>query len=417
MGSSSRFSRRSFLHGAGVGLAIPAMESLRAENSIAVPNPHSRRLVCIGNHLGFYPDNFFPEKQGHDYDSTSTLQPLQQHRNDFTVFSNLDHQLNGGHKAVQSFLTGIRKEEAAGFPSKNISLDQAAAEFAGSKTRFASINAGLGDGTDMCWTRAGVRIPPVNNPATLFKALFVAANPGELDLERVRLKHRASVLDALRDSAHALNHSLNVADRNKLEQYLTSVRDVEKRLQMSSEWIDRPKPKVPIKAVADEERMHIDEMKLFYDLLTLALQTDSTRVATFEIPMGFRTIELNLGSYHGLSHHSKSEDRLSQLKVVETFLTTRLNEFMSSLKEAQIFDDTLIVFGSGMSDGSIHSNRDLPVLLAGGGIRHGGHVICPADQHERVPLSNLWLSVLQWFGSSQEQFGRSTGTFNPLKIG
>lgn len=151
--------------------------------------------------------------------------------------------------------------------------------------------------------------------------------------------------------------------------------------------------------------------------MALALQTDSTRVATLETGMGFRTAELDLDSYHGLSHHGKSPDRIGQLQVVEAFLTTKLSEFISRLKEAQIFDHTLVVFGSGMSDGSIHSKRNLPVLLAGGGLRHQGHLVCPSEQHKRVPLSNLWLSVLQWFGSERERFGRSTGTFSPMEIG
>jgi len=404
--------RRSFLQGMGLGLALPWLES-----SAMADAPRPRRLVCVGNHLGFYPGNFFPKDAGKDYTPTSTLKPLEEHRDALTVFSHLDHELNGGHKAVQGFLTSIKKEEAAGFPAKNISLDQIAAEHVGSSTRFPSINAGIQQGTDMCWTRAGVHVPPVNNPATLFRGLFVNSPDSEREVERTRLKHRGSVLDALRDSANALNRTLNVADRDKLDQYLTSVRDVERRLQMSKEWLDRPKPKSPIEEVQDEERQHIDEVAVFYDLMALALQTDSTRVATFETGLGFRTAELNLGSYHGLSHHGKSEGRIEQLQVVESFLTTKLSDFISRLKEAKILDDTMIVFGSGMSDGSSHSNRNLPVLLAGGGLKHQGHLVCPAQQHKRVPLSNLWLSVLQWFGSESERFGRSTGTFSPMKIG
>ncbi len=404
--------RRSFLQGMGLGLALPWLES-----SAMADAPRPRRLVCVGNHLGFYPGNFFPKDAGKGYTPTSTLKPLEQHRNDLTVFSHLDHELNGGHRAVQGFLTSIKKEEAAGFPAKNISLDQIAAEHVGSSTRFPSINAGIQQGTDMCWTRAGVHVPPVNNPATLFRGLFVNSPDSERKVERTRLKHRGSVLDALRDSANALNRTLNVADRDKLDQYLTSVRDVERRLQMSKEWLDRPKPKSPIEEVQDEERQHIDEVALFYDLMALALQTDSTRVATLETGLGFRTAELNLGSYHGLSHHGKSEGRIEQLQVVEAFLTTKLSDFISRLKEAKILDDTMIVFGSGMSDGSSHSNRNLPVLLAGGGLKHQGHLVCPAQQHKRVPLSNLWLSVLQWFGSESGRFGRSTGTFSPMKIG
>ena len=415
MNKRTHLNRRRFLQGTGIALSLPAFASFAA--GAATDDESTRRLVCVGNHLGFYPRNFFPKAAGKEYVSTSTLKPLETHRDDLTVFSHLDHGLNGGHKAVQGFLTSIKKEEAAGFPEKNISLDQAAAEHVGSFTRFASINTGIEGGTDMCWTRAGVHVPPINNPATLFRGLFVNSPQSEREAERSRLKHRASVLDALRDSAGVLNRTLNAADRDKLDQYLTSVRDVERRLQMSKEWLDRPKPKSPIDEVLNEERQHIDEVALLYDLMALALQTDSTRVATLETGLGFRTAELDLGSYHGLSHHSKSEDRIGQLQVVEAFLTTRLSNFISRLKEAKVFDNTLIVFGSGMSDGSIHSNRNLPVLLAGGGLKHQGHVVCPEEQHKRVPLSNLWLSVLNWFGAETDRFGRSTGTFFPMEIG
>ena len=407
-----QFDRRQFLSGLGVTLALPWLES-----SAMAAAPWPKRLVCVGNHLGFYPANFFPKTAGRDYVPTSTLKPLDKHRDDLTVFSHLDHGLNGGHRAVQGFLNSIKKEEAAGFPLKNISLDQAAAEHVGSATRFPSVNTGIVNGTDMCWTRAGVHVPPVNNPAKLFRALFVNSPANERAAERTRLKHRGSLLDALRESAGALNRTLNAADRNKLDQYLTSVRDVERRLQMSKEWLGRPKPKAPIDEVLDEERQHLDEVALFYDLMALALQTDSTRVATLETGMGFRTSELNLDGYHGISHHGKAPGRIDQLQVVESFLTTKLGDFISRLKEAQIFDDTMIVFGSGMSDGSSHSNRNLPVLLAGGGLQHQGHLVCPAEQHKRVPLSNLWLSVLHWFGSEADRFGRSTGTFSPMKIG
>lgn len=414
MNELKHLNRRRFLLGTGIALTLPAFESLSARAATGDKSP--RRLVCVGNHLGFYPGNFFPKDAGKDYTPTSTLKPLETHRDNLTVFSHLDHGLNGGHKGVQGFLNSIKKEEAAGFPEKNISLDQAAAEHVGSSTRFPSINAGIEGGTDMCWTRAGVHVPPINNPAKLFRGLFVNSPKSEREAERTRLKHRGSVLDALRDSASALNRTLNAPDRDKLDQYLTSVRDVERRLQMSKEWLDRPKPKSPIDEVLDEERQHIDEVALLYDLLALALQTDSTRVATLETGLGFRTAELDLGSYHGLSHHSKSPDRIGQLEVVEAFLTTKLSNFISRLKEAQILDNTLIVFGSGMSDGSRHSNRNLPVILAGGGVKHQGHLICPEDQHKRVPLANLWLSALHWFGAERERFGRSTGTFSPMEL-
>ena len=411
----SRFGRRQVLRGAGIALTLPSLESAARASSGEADS--LRRVVCVGNHLGFYPGNFFPGSEGMDYDAPSTLTPLAEHRADMTVFSHLDHGLNGGHKAVQGFLTSIKKEEAAGFPSKNISLDQVAVEHVGSQTRFPSINTGIGGGTDMCWTRAGVHVPPINNPAILFRALFVDPPANERIANRERLSHRASVLDALRESAGALNQTLGAADRHKLDQYLESVRDVEKRLRMSRLWIERAKPESPMDEIADEERRHIDEIALLYDLITLALQTDSTRVATLETPLAFRTAELDLAGYHSLSHHSKSEDRIRQLQVIESFLAEKLSGFISRLKEAGIFDETMIVFGSGMSDGSIHSNRNLPVLIAGGGLQHRGHIVCPADQPKRIPLSNLWLSVLHWFGAKADRFGRSTGTFSPMEIG
>ena len=414
IGKPPTIDRRRFLQGAGLSLALPLLESGVPRVFAAAPAQRPRRILAIGNHLGFYPPAFFPKAAGADYVSSQTLKNIEKHRKNFTVFSNLDHDATGGHGGVNAFLTGIRKKESDGFSEKNVSLDQVAAEHSGSAARFPSITAGLAEGTDMCWTRTGVRIPPVNNPARLFQALFVQSAKAERDVERQRLGHRGSVLDALRESAKSLHGDLDSADRDKLDQYLTSVREVERRLQMSKDWLDKPKPKPSIKAIADEERMHIEEMPLFFDLLTLALQTDSTRVATFEIPLHFTTSDLNVGGYHGLSHHSKGENKLEQLKVVEDYIFTQVNRLFDGLQEAKVFDDTLVIMGSGMSDGSKHSNKDLPVLLAGGGLKHQGHVVCPADKHKRVPLSNLWLSSLQWFGVERESFGKSSGTFSQM---
>ena len=218
--------RRQFLQGFGMALALPAFNSLNVGLAAAAPTNDPRRLICIGNHLGFWPGGFFPAAEGRDYAISKTLEPLQAHRGDFTVFSHLDHNAKGGHGAVHSFLTGVKKEESAGFPEKNISIDQVAAEHVGAATRYPSITAGIGEGTDMCWNRAGVRLPPVNNPARLFEALFVEPNAGAKASERERLSHRASVLDALRESAKKLGGNLDAADRGKLDQYLTSVRDV-----------------------------------------------------------------------------------------------------------------------------------------------------------------------------------------------
>ena len=408
--------RRSFLQGAGLSLALPFLKSGAPRAFAAAPAERPRRILAIGNHLGFYPGAFFPKAAGADYVSSPTLKNIEKHRKDFTVFSHLDHDVGGGHGGVNAFLSGVRKQESKGFAEKNVSLDQIAAEHVGSAARFPSITTGIGEGTDMCWTRTGVRIPPVNSPSRLFNALFTQSPQAVRNAERERLTHRSSVLDALLGSAKSLQGKLNSPDRDKLDQYLTSVREVEHRLQMSKEWLDRPKPEPGIKPIADEDRMHIEEMPLFFDLLTLALQTDSTRVATFEIPLGFSTTDIDGVSfgYHGLSHHSKGENKLTELQVAEDYIFSQVNRLFNSLEEAKIFDETLVIVGSGMSDGSRHSNKDLPVLLAGGGLKHQGHVVCPADKHKRVPLSNLWLSSLQWFGVERERFGKSSGAFSQM---
>ena len=413
MMNSQACGRRQFLKGAGLSLALPFFESRAVAASQTV---RPKKILAIGNHLGFYPGAFFPKEEGVDYVPSPTLKNIEKHRKGFTVFSHLDHDVGGGHAGVNAFLCGVRKQESNGFPEKNVSLDQIAAEHVGSASRFPSITAGIGEGTDMCWTRTGVRIPPVNSPARLFNALFTQSPQTVRKSERERMTHRSSVLDALLGSAKSLHGDLNPTDRDKLDQYLTSVREVERRLQMSKEWLDRPKPKPGIQPITDEERMDIEEMPLFFDLLTLALQTESTRVATFEIPLGFTTTDLDGVSYgyHGLSHHSKGEGKLAELQVAEDYIFTQVNRLFDGLQEAKIFDDTLVIVGSGMSDGSKHSNKDLPVLMAGGGLKHQGHLVSPEEHHKRVPLCNLWLSALQWFGVERDGFGKSTGTFSGL---
>ena len=192
MSSSSGYliDRRHFLKGLGVALALPAFESFNTGFAASAKSASARKLVCVGSHLGFWPGGFFPEASGKDYRTSQTLKPIDRHREDFTVFSNLDHDLNGGHRAVHSFLSGVKKSESGGFAEKNMTIDQAAAEFSGSSARYPSITAGIGGGTDMCWTRSGVNIPPVSNPARLFEALFVNADKASIQKEQERLRHR-----------------------------------------------------------------------------------------------------------------------------------------------------------------------------------------------------------------------------------
>ena len=425
MSSKQQVDRRHFLRGAGISLALPTLASLAPRQlSAAKPAAVPKRLVCIGNSLGYWPGGFFPTVAGQNYQTTQSLKFIDHHREKFTVFSNLDDDATGGHSGVGTFLSGIKIQEAGGFPEKNMTLDQRAAEHVGSATRYPSLVTGLGEGADLCWNRSGVRIPPITNPARLFEALFVQADESVRKSQRYRIGQDASIIDALLANARSVKGRLNRADRNKLDQYLTSVRDVEKQLQMSEVWVDQPKPKPSIEPILDTGQTHLECIPLFYQLMALALQTDSTRVTSLETPVRLTLTGLTEMGYHGLSHHGKDPGRLKELAKVEAYLLKHFAGFLDQISDVvaeddkSLLDHTLVVFGSGMGNGSTHSNKHLPVVMAGGGVQHRGHLVSPdRDGADKIPLSNLWLSALQWFGLETGRFGKSTGTFSLMNLG
>ena len=410
---TDRVSRRCFLRGAGAALALPLLESAARS---AEPPP--MRLVCVGNPLGLLPEAFFPTETGPGYATPELLKPLESRRKDFTIFSHLDHDVTGGHRAVHSFLCGIRDQDASDWPERNISIDQRAAEHVGARTRFPSIVAGVGraDGDMACrmsWTRNGVNVPPVHKASALFEQLFVAEDP----LERRKRAHgydvNSSILDAVNTQANELHRSLGALDQRKLDEYLTSVREVERRIGMAGGWVDRPKPEVEMDPPQDGPfSQNLDD---FYELVALAIQTDSTRVATLEIPGVIDTQSLGLsGAYHGFSHHGKAEVLQRGLLVIESFQTKAFARFLDRLAAmqdsdgARMLDRTMVLFGSGMGNGSSHSNKDLPILVAGGGFRHGEHKSYSTER--RVPLCNLYTTLLQRFGVEIDGFNKATGT-------
>ncbi len=425
MSEKHQLDRRNFLRGTGISLALPALASLASRQSLAADQQTvPKRLACVGNSLGYWPGGFFPTVAGKNYQATQSLKFVDHHREKFTVFSNLDDDARGGHSGVGTFLSGIKIQEAAGFPEKNMTLDQRAAEHVGSATRYPSLVMGIGEGADLCWNRSGVRIPPVTNPARVFEALFVQADASVRRSQRYRIGQDASIVDALLENARSVKGRLNKADQNKLDQYLTSVRDVEKQLQMSEVWVDQPKPRPTIEPIQDAGQSHLECIPLFYQLMVLALQTDSTRVASLETPVRLALTGLTEMGYHGLSHHGKDPSRLKELAKVEAYLLKQFAGFLDQLGDSpaedgkSLLDHTLVVFGSGMGNASSHSNMRLPVLLAGGGIQHQGHLVCPArDGSGKIPLSNLWLSALQWFGLEVDRFGKSTSTFSLMNLG
>ncbi|MBL6764830.1 MAG: DUF1552 domain-containing protein [Verrucomicrobiae bacterium] len=415
--------RRNFLRAAGIALALPPMASLSHRLKAATPAPNLK-MVCVGNSFGMYPEAFFPKTEGTDFDLPHLLEPLAEHRRDLTVFSNLDHGIKGGHFAVHSFLSGVKTEEARSMPEGNITLDQRAAEHVASSARFPSLTVGsetgLHGGCRMSWTRSGARVPPITSPKELFHKLFVEDGAET----RLRAKEltllKGSILDGVHQEAKSLQKHLTGRDRDKLDEYFTSVRDVEKRIAQQENWQNVPKPGV---AYGEPEyRGIVQDLPALFDLIALALQTNSTRVATLEVAsQNFNTGILGVkGGYHSLSHHGKKKENIDALLKIERYQMEQFARFLQKLKEVSaedesgsLFNNTMVLFGSGMGNGNAHTNSNLPIILAGAGFRHRGHVVCPTKR--RLPLCNLYLSMLQRFGLETDSFGRSTGTLTGLE--
>lgn len=411
-----KLNRRTLLRGTGAAIALPMLEAMGPLR--AADNKPAMRLMCVGNPLGMLPEAFFPKSTGAGYEMTELLQPLARHRKDFTIFSHLDHDVAGGHRAVHSFLSGIKDQDATSWPSRNISLDQRAAEFVGAKTRFPSIVASVGGAEgdmapQMSWTRNGVNIPPIVRASELFRGLFVADDAAARKKTADGYDVNGSILDAVREQASTLRRDLGKLDRDKLDEYLTSVREVERKIGTATGWLDTPKPKVAMKM--PEDGPFTESLAAFFELMLLAIQTDSTRVGVLEIPGVIDTQNLGLtGAYHGFSHHGKAEVLQKGLTIIEKFQMTHLAKFLDRLESitdsdgARMLDRTMVLFGSGMGNGSSHSNHDLPILVAGGGFRHGEHKAYSRDR--RVPLCNLFTTLLQKFGVETDKFNKASGT-------
>lgn len=417
--------RRTFLKAAGVSIALPALESLpQAFGEGERENP--RRMVCIGNEFGMYPGDFWPEKHGADFELTKLLQPLESHRKHFTLFSHLDHGLKGGHFAVHTFLTGVKAAEAKAMPEGGISVDQRAAEFVGSRTRFPSLTIGSEDGLHggcmMSWTRTGTRIPPIPGPRELFRALFVENNLQAKRRAADRIELQGSILDAVLGDANSLKRRLNKSDGTKLEEYLAAVRDVEVKLDLDRHWQNIPKPTAMIDEPENEGLTR--DLPKIYDLIALALQTDSTRVATLEIGGSFAASDLGIRKgYHGLSHHGQLPENLDLLVQIELYQMEQFARFLEKLRsirepnsDGSLLDSTMVLMGSGMGNANSHTNSDLPILLAGGGFKHGEHKQYPRESRRRVPLCNLYVSMLQRFGVETDQFSTGTSTLSGLDL-
>ena len=426
MMNKHRIRRRSFLKAAGVSIALPALESFSGARASAATNPTPRRMVCIGNEFGMYPGAFWPKAEGTDYEITPLLEPIEAHRQDVTLFSHLDHGLKGGHFAVHTYLTGVNAADARGMPEGGISLDQRAAEFVGSRTRFPSLAVGSEDGLhggcQMSWTRTGTRVPPVPGPRELFNALFVDDDAQAKRRAADRIELQESILDAVVGDARSLKRRVSSTDAQKLEEYFSSIRDVEAKLVLDRKWQQVPKAKTDL-AEPENEGLTRDLPKI-YDLLALALQTDSTRVATVEVGGSFAASDLGIKKgYHSLSHHGHVQESIDLLVQIEKYQMEHFARFLDKLKsirepdsDGTLLDRTMVLMGSGMGNANAHTNHDLPIILAGGGFKHGEHKRYPEESHKRVPLSNLYVSMLQRFGVETDRFSTSTGALTGLEL-
>lgn len=418
---NKQYTRRHFIRGLGGSfLALPLLEANSAGGSTAPP----KRITATGVFYGLIPEHFRPLDIGPNYETPLLLKPLSPFRQDYTVFSGLDHNLSGGHNSTKFFLSGIPTTQSKGFKEANISLDQKAAQFVGGKTRFPSLSldAHRGNEHTLSWTQNGNAIQPIRSLEQLYRMLFRKDTPSTREKIRRDFSDKRSILDLAGEQARNFQRELGHSDKEKLDQYFTSVREFENRIEQSSLWLDQKKPDAPYSLPRSIDSLTLkDRTPFFYDLMTLALQTDSTRVITLaftDLGKEFGGIPGVTRGYHTLSHHGQVKESIDELTLIETFHASQYARFLGKLKSIKepngqtLLDNTTTLFGSGMSNANSHSNRDLPVIVAGGGFRHGEHKHYARQKKYSTPLCNLYLSLLLNFGLELDQFNTSSGTLS-----
>ncbi len=413
--SSPLLNRRCFLRAAGACLALPAMG--RAAEVLP-----PQRLLAIHVPLGMMPQFFFPKQN----EKTSPyLELLAAHRSKLTTFSGLSHpDVDGNHHAGQCFLTAAPHPGQPTFRN-SISLDQVVVESLGIHTRYPSLQLAVGNGEhyadSIAVSRSGVTLPAENSAEKLYQKLFVDGTADEKAARLRRIKAGGSTLDLVLEKANRLAKVSKGEDRQRLDQYFQSVRELEVRLQQSIEWEQRPKPKVDDaqpKDIADANQV-IAKSKLMFDLIRLALQTDSTRVVTLSLST-FSVVPHVPGvknETHGLTHHGNEPEKIAELRKIEEAQLVVFGELLSMLVDTaetggSLLDHTQVLYGSCLGNANSHSNQNLPLILAGGGFKHGGHL--RFDERNNVPLANLFVTMLQRLGIESDRFASSTGTLSGL---
>ncbi len=402
--------RRTFLRAVGTGLALPLLDAMSPKGRAAqTQGAPPRRMIGIQTNQGILPQYFFPTEGGRAYTLTPYLERLGAHRNQFTVFSGVSLPgVDGGHAADKCFLTGTPHPAQGGFRN-GISLDQFAAESLGNATRFSSLVLAMtGESRTLSYTRSGAAIPADQSPRKVFEKLFLQGKPSEVEERLESLRQGRSTLDFVGDESKRLQAKLGKADQQRVDEYFTSVRELERRLHAAQEWETRPKPKVDAQPPVDitDSMAFAARTKQMFDVMKLALETDSTR---------FMSLFVDTTQIHNLTHHGNRPEALAELRGHETSQFDALNHFLSGLSASSengvsLLDRTMVLYGTCMGSANSHSNVNLPVLLAGGGFQHGQHLVF--DTKSNYPLTNLYVSMLRQLGMPADSFATSTG---PLK--
>ena len=427
--------RRHFLRVAGVALSLPMLEVMsprgargQASSSPLDPAAKPRRMLGIINNLGYLVSNYFPTGTGRDYQPSEYLELIKQHRHDFTVFSGVHlPAVQGSHPTQVAWLTGAPNPASSGFRN-TISLDQVVADNMGTLTRFPSLSLAVNTRSwSLSFTGTGVAIPPEDKAAEVFRQLFVQGSPAEVEEKVMELENGRSILDKLGHQLKALERNLGAPDRERMDQFLTSVRTLEGRLKASEGWERKPKPVVKRAEPVDPQNpaQLFEKIKVMYDIATLVLQTDSTRAITLFIDAadspaisGQFDVPITEG-YHGLSHHGKMPEKIAQLHALDREHFKAFNNLLAGLKGAAeegetLLDRTNVLWGTNLSDANAHLSNNLPFILAGGGWKHGQHLAF--DPERPYPLTNVYLSVLQRMGISRDKFSSATGTCRGLEM-
>ncbi|MEI7652029.1 MAG: DUF1552 domain-containing protein [Verrucomicrobiota bacterium] len=422
-------SRRRFLAGTGVLLALPMLESMTPAFAAASPEQAKpRRMLGICNNLGLVPDYFFPTGAGRDYKPSVYLELLKEHRKDFTVFSGVSHpDVDGGHPADNCFLTAAPHPSSGGFRN-TISLDQFMAERIGHLTRYPSMTLGVNcarGSRSLSWTAGGVMIPTEEKASEVFRKMFMGGSAKEIAAQERRLELGQSILDAVGGQAGELRRSMGATDRDRLDQYFTSVRELEQRMQMSKEWEKKPRPVATTSAPLDPSspKEYMDKVRLMYDMARLCFETDSSRAVTLMLDsvntpaLDIDHVHTTTDGYHSLSHHGKSAKKLDQLKQIDSMhmrLLAKLMEDLKTSKEegAPLLDRTMILYGSNFGNANAHTTTNMPTLFMGGGFNHGQHLMF--DTERNYPLPNLFVSMLRRMGIDADKFASSTGVMRGL---